>query len=90
MVRELPAHKEAVLGVRILPKNSPTGAAFFTWATNGTVLYWTLDGTHKGDFNVELEQPSDLDEDVPNELRVVRVSPQSDYYVSGDRYGVMR
>lgn len=90
MVRELPAHKDAVLGVRLLPSAHPSGAAFFTWSAGGLVLFWSLEGINRGDFLVELEQPTDNEDDVSNELRVLRSSPMGDYFVSGDKYGVLR
>lgn len=90
MVRELPAHKDAVLGVRLLPSNHHTGAAFFTWSTGGLVHFWSLEGVNRGDFSVELEQPTDSEDDVSNELRVLRISAMGDYFVSGDKYGVLR
>ena len=90
MVRELPAHKDAVLGVRLLPLGSPSRAAFFTWSAGGHVLFWSLEGINRGDFQVELEQPTDGEEDISNELRVVRSSPCGDFFVTGDKYGVLR
>lgn len=90
MVRELPAHKDACLGVRSLPPNHPSQAAFFTWSAGGCVLFWSLDGICKADFQIEIEQPSESDDEVPNELKVVRVSKDGDFFVSGDKYGVLR
>lgn len=90
MMRELPAHKDAVLGVRLLPNNHPSGASFFTWSIGGLVHFWSLEGVNRGDFSIELEQPTDSEDDVSNELRVLRISPMGDYFVSGDKYGVLR
>lgn len=90
MVRELPAHKDAVLGVRLLPNNHLSGASFFTWSIGGLVHFWSLEGVNRGDFSIELEQPTDSEDDVSNELRVLRISPMGDYFVSGDKYGVLR
>ena len=90
MVRELPAHKDAVLGVRLLPTNHHSGASFFTWSSGGLVLFWSLEGLNRGDFSIELEQPTDYEDDLLNELKVLRISPQGEYFVSGDKYGVLR
>ncbi|KAF8460230.1 WD40-repeat-containing domain protein [Kalaharituber pfeilii] len=90
MVRELPAHKDAVLGVRLLPPTYHSGASFFTWSAGGLVLFWSLEGINQGDFMVELEQPSEGEDDIANELKVVRVSPMGDYFITGDKYGVLR
>lgn len=90
MVRELPAHKDACLGVRPLPRDHPSKAAFFTWSAGGAVLFWCLDGICKAEFQIELEQPSEGEDDVSNELKVVRVSDDGTFFVSGDKYGVLR
>lgn len=90
MIRELPAHKDACLGVRPLPANHPSQSAFFTWSAGGCVLFWSLDGICKADFQIELEQPAEGEEDIANELKVVRVSKDGTFFVSGDKYGVLR
>ncbi|KAF8252289.1 WD40 repeat-like protein [Wilcoxina mikolae CBS 423.85] len=90
MVRELPAHKDACLGVRPLPANHPSQSAFFTWSAGGCVLFWSLDGICMADFQIELEQPAEGEDDVLNELKVVRVSKDGNFFVSGDKYGVLR
>ena len=90
VIRELPAHKNACLGVRTLPVPLESGATFFTWSADGVVLFWTLDGLCKEEFEVELEQPGEGEDDMPNELKVVRVSKNGDYFVTGDKYGVLR
>lgn len=90
LIRELPAHKDACLGVRLLPPNRFSDALFFTWSSGGAVLFWNLDGVNRGEFQVELEQPMENEDDVANELKVVRVSEQGDIFVTGDKYGVLR
>lgn len=42
------------------------------------------------DFQIELEQPAEGDDDILNELKVVRVSKDGNFFVSGDKYGVLR
>lgn len=90
MVRELPAHRDAVLGVRLLPPTASSGAAFFTWSAGGLVLFWSLEGMNRGEFQVELEQPAEGEDDIANELKVVRASQSGDFFVTGDKYGVLR
>jgi hypothetical protein len=87
---ELQAHREAVKGVKLLPRSSQNNAAFFTWSSDGSVLFWDFQGRHQGSMSVELEQFPISDEDLPNELRVMQASPDAEFYVSGDRYGVLR
>lgn len=90
LVRELPAHHDPCLGVRLLPLNCFSDALFFTWSSGGTVLFWNLDGVTRGEFQVELEQPMESEDDVANELKVVRVSEDGGMFVTGDKYGVLR
>ncbi|KAI9677699.1 MAG: hypothetical protein M1829_002471 [Trizodia sp. TS-e1964] len=87
---ELPAHHDAVLGVKLLPQPNKLEATFFTWAAGGSVLFWDLQGRIKGDIRVELEQLSNGDDNSLNELKVMQASPQADFFVSGDKYGVLR
>lgn len=90
-VRELPAHRDAVMGVRLVPPTSNLDAAFYTWSAGGMVIFWDMQGCLKGQFEVELEQLVDPDEDMlVNELKIVRVSKRGDFFVSGDKYGVLR
>ncbi|KAI9777339.1 MAG: hypothetical protein M1839_008947 [Geoglossum umbratile] len=88
--QELPAHRDAVMGVKLLPQPNSFGATFFTWSIGGVVLFWKLDGTSMGEMNIELEQLLANDEEVPNELKVVQASQRADFLVSGDKYGVLR
>lgn len=90
LIRELPAHKDACLGVRLLPAGHSSHGVFFTWSAGGAVLFWNLDGANRGDFQVELEQPLESDDPFPNELKVVRVSKCGDIFVTGDKCGVLR
>lgn len=39
---------------------------------------------------MEVEQPAENDDDVSNELKVVRVSKDGSFFVAGDKYGVLR
>jgi hypothetical protein len=89
-VQELPAHRDAVMGVRLLPQPNSFDATFFTWSVGGVILFWKLDGTSMGEMNIELEQLLANDEEIPNELKVVQASQRVDFFVSGDKYGVLR
>lgn len=89
VVSEFPAHRDSVMGVRLLPKQSKIQGSFFTWSTGGLVLFWDIDGKSTGEFQVDLEQPPDAEHD-PNELKVVRIANNGEFIVSGDKYGVLR
>jgi WD40 repeat protein len=86
----LPAHGDSVLGVAALPaQHNALSASYFTWAADGTVLFWNADGSFRDSLHVTLEQLEGLDP-VPNELRTVRASTDASFLVSGDKYGVLR
>lgn len=85
-----PAHGDSVLGVGLLTKSNTMDAKFFTWATNGTVVFWDLNGKAKGTLKVPLEQLTLPDEELPNHCLNVRSSKDASYLISGDRYGVLR
>ncbi|KAH0565221.1 hypothetical protein GP486_001382 [Trichoglossum hirsutum] len=89
-VQQLPAHRDAVMGVKLLPRLNSFGATFYTWSAGGIVLFWKLDGSSVGEMNIELEQLLANDEEIPNELKVVQASQRADFLVSGDKYGVLR
>ena len=84
------AHQSAVLGVTILKHPNPLGSDFLTWSTNGTVLFWLLNGACKGSITIDLDRslsPNDFDD---NELKVFRAAEFEDFFVSGDKEGVIR
>jgi len=84
------SHGCAVLGVGLLPIPNPQHSEFFTWSSDGTVIFWSKDGFNKGSMNVPLEQPQ-FDEDAElNELAVVRTSEDGSLFAAGDKSGVLR
>ncbi|KAH8811655.1 WD repeat protein-like protein [Xylogone sp. PMI_703] len=85
-----PAHGDSVLGVQLLSKSNRMDATFLTWATNGTVVFWDLNGRAKGSLKIPLEQLALPEEELPNHCLNVRASKDASYLVSGDRYGVLR
>jgi len=90
VARELPAHRDAVMGVRSLYHPNEVQSDFFTWSAGGSVLLWDLEGQCKLSLTIELEQQCDNDNDTRNELVVVRAPSRGEYFVSGDKYGVLR
>ncbi|KAI9718240.1 MAG: hypothetical protein M1812_004230 [Candelaria pacifica] len=89
-VKNNPAHRDAVLGVKLLESPTQMAASFFTWSAGGNVRFWDLTGNYRGEMTIELEQLSLDDDDYVNELKVVLASPTADFFVSGDRSGVLR
>lgn len=86
----LPAHQSAVLGVIILRRPNTYDSDFLTWSTNGTVLFWLLSGIYKGIVTVKLDRPSSPNAFDENELKVFRAAEFEDFFVSGDKEGVVR
>ncbi|KAF1917041.1 WD40-repeat-containing domain protein [Ampelomyces quisqualis] len=86
----LPAHGDSVLGVAALSTQpNAMNASYYTWAADGTILFWNMDGSFKDSLHVTLEQLDVLDA-VVNELRTVCASADASYLVTGDKYGVLR
>jgi WD40 repeat protein len=88
----LPAHNDAVQGVLPLPKQTEYGA-YLTWSLCGTVNFWSLDGSLRRSEMVELEQAdqSSTDhDDYVNELKLIHVSDDGQWIISGDRLGVLQ
>ncbi|KAI9893938.1 MAG: hypothetical protein M1814_005491 [Vezdaea aestivalis] len=87
---ELHAHRDSVRGVKTMPASSRKGLDFYTWSSGGSVMFWGLDGCLQDKMTVELEQPCLSEDDLPNELKVVQASLDGIFFVSGDKYGVLR
>lgn len=84
----MPAHRDPVLGIRRL--DAPQfPASFFTWSRNGSVIFWDSLGKCLDFKTVTLEQNCET-EDVANELKVLRAPLDAEWFVSGDKYGVLR
>ncbi|PYI08550.1 WD repeat protein [Aspergillus sclerotiicarbonarius CBS 121057] len=84
------AHRDGVLGIRPLRVPNQLEADFFTWSRKGTVNFWNTQGKCKDSRSIALEHPAGYDEDIPNELKVVRTTDDMDMFVSGDKFGVLR
>ena len=90
LVKELPAHSSAVLGVDTLPQPNVYESDFFTWSADCMVFFWSKKGLRMLALELPLGQAY-LDHDQePNELRVVKGSPKGDYLVAGDSSGNLR
>lgn len=91
VIKSLPAHDSAVLGVRsLLPKSRPEGPDFMTFSKNGSVMFWMLDGTCTNRIEIPLDQSVGSEEDAANELKLVTPLLPDNSLVSGDRNGVVR
>lgn len=88
IIQNLPAHSDAVLGVRALSTRADSGAAFLTWSASGTVIFWSGDCEVRALFNVPIDQSVDM-YNIVNELRAV-TSFAAKSAISGDRYGMLR
>ncbi|KAJ4335242.1 hypothetical protein N0V87_006283 [Didymella glomerata] len=78
---------DSVLGVRVLSRPNNLDAAYYTWAADGTVIFWSQTGSTQRYLQVALE--SSPEGDLPNELRTVRASSDASFLVTGDKLGVL-
>ncbi|PQE32969.1 putative transcriptional repressor rco-1 protein [Rutstroemia sp. NJR-2017a WRK4] len=85
----LPAHGDAVMGVKLLPETNSLDAAFLTWSVDGSLVFWDAQGNSKSSIDVEVEQVF-TEEDAQNQCQVVQVSKDVKFLVTGDRYGVLK
>jgi WD40 repeat protein len=86
----LPAHGHSVHGVAaVLSQPNALNVSYYTWAADGTILFWNTDGSFKDSLLVALEQVEGTDS-VSNELKTVRASVDASFLVTGDKYGVLR
>ena len=85
--KRISAHESAVLGVSALSQPNKRGADFITWSSQGTALFWTLDGICKDRLAISLEQSSSGEDRDANELKVLRASSSGDNFLFGDRNG---
>lgn len=86
----LPAHRDPVLGIGALKLPNAYESDFFTWSCGGTVNFWNSEGRCQASTKIELEQLPNNEDDISNELRVLRTTEDMEFFVSGDRYGVLR
>ncbi|PCH06977.1 Hypothetical protein PENO1_014570 [Penicillium occitanis (nom. inval.)] len=86
----VPAHRDQVLGVGPLKMPNVYEADFFTWSCEGSVNFWDMEGRCRASKKVELEQMAWGEDEVANELKVLRVAEDANTFISGDRYGVLR
>lgn len=87
--QELPAHSDAVLGVRALTEPNDQGIAFVSWSANGTVIFWSTECEAKATIHVPMDQITDM-YNVLNELKTVVALPDVSHAITGDKYGVLR
>lgn len=100
---QMASHGAPVLGIQQIPNDSeiqrstsdvhsPTAvssSAFLTWSANGSILFWNSQGVCTSSLHVELEQVEDECDGFANELRVVRLSANPNFLVTGDKCGVV-
>lgn len=86
----MPAHRAPVLGIAPLKIPNEMNAEFFTWSCKGNVNFWDTYGRFRDSQKVELDQFPGSDDDMANELKVLRATKDMDLFVSGDRFGVLR
>ncbi|KAJ5150132.1 hypothetical protein N7448_001710 [Penicillium atrosanguineum] len=86
----MPAHRDPVLGIRRLKAPNAFSADFFSWSRNGSVNFWEAKGKCLQSRMVPFEQDLSIEDDIANELKVLRAGDNVDWFVSGDKLGVLR
>lgn len=86
----MPAHRDPVLGIRRLKSPNPFSADLFSWSRSGLVNFWASHGKWLNAKPVPVEQHPGVDDDVANELKVLRAGNNAQWFVSGDKFGVLR
>ncbi|KKK14226.1 hypothetical protein P175DRAFT_0440425 [Aspergillus ochraceoroseus IBT 24754] len=86
----MPAHRDAVLGIGPLKTSNHLGANFFTWSCKGMVKFWNTQGECRGSRTITIEQLPGSDDDISNELKILRATNKMEIFVSGDKLGVLR
>ncbi|CAD0084116.1 unnamed protein product [Aureobasidium vineae] len=89
VMRKLPAHSDAVLGVRAVTAPNEQDIAFITWSANGTIIFWSSECEAKARICVSMDQYVDM-YNVVNELKTVVAFSDVSHAISGDKYGVLR
>ncbi|KAJ5565595.1 hypothetical protein N7535_007233 [Penicillium sp. DV-2018c] len=84
------AHRDPVLGICRMDYANELSADFFTWSRDGSVNFWDIQGKCRGSKSIDLEQYPGSDDDTANELRVLKTAEGADWFVSGDKIGVLR
>lgn len=86
----MPAHRDPVLGLRRLKAPNAFSADFFSWSRNGSVNFWESRGKCLHSRVVPFEQSQAIEDDFANELKILRAGDKADWFVAGDKFGVLR
>ncbi|KAI1781011.1 WD domain-containing protein [Hypoxylon cercidicola] len=87
----IPGHQDSILGVDALSRPNVPGADFYSWSGSGQVILWDAEGRIKSSFRVPLEEACFEDEnDLVNQLTLVRATEGGRFFVTGDKLGVVK
>ncbi|KAI5252081.1 WD40 repeat-like protein [Aureobasidium subglaciale] len=89
VIQKLPAHSDAVLGVRAIAASNEQDIAFVSWSANGTIIFWSSQCEARAVISVSMDQYVDM-YNVMNELKTVVAFSSVSHAVTGDKYGVLR
>jgi hypothetical protein len=85
------AHRDPILGICHMKLPNDFSADFFSWSRNGSVNFWDAQGKCRASKAIDLDQFSGSEEDAAaNELKVLRTAENANWFVSGDKFGVLR
>ncbi|QQK45171.1 Mitogen-activated protein kinase-binding protein [Penicillium digitatum] len=86
----MPAHCDPILGICRMDFPNDLSSDFFTWSRDGSVNFWDVQGKCRGSKKIDLDQFSGKEEDSANELKVLRTAENAGWFVSADKFGVLR
>jgi WD40 repeat protein len=86
----LPAHGSPPVGIYAITESTASGTASISWTSDGSVLFWDYSGCFQKRVRIIIEQGLSTGDELVNELKVVRMTKDGAYLVSGDRLGILR
>ncbi|CAI7622044.1 unnamed protein product [Penicillium bialowiezense] len=84
------AHRDPILGIFHMKRPNEFSADFFTWSRDGSVNFWDIHGKCQGSRVIDLDQFSGNEDNAANELKVLRTTADAEWFVSGDKFGLLR
>ena len=85
----LSSHSSSVLGIQALHKMNKFSSDFLTFSSDGTVIFWTIDGQRRHQRKLHLLPASNNEDGKPNEVKALRASESGEAIIYGDALGTL-
>lgn len=86
----MPAHRDPILGICQMKLPNDFSAEFCTWSRNGFVNFWDIRGKCRGSRTIDMDQFSGNEDNAANELKILSTPTNAEWFISGDKFGVLR